>query len=386
MATSPFGRFVLIFDSFGRNEIFKFYFKLINSDSDNPVKIPKAAPTRWLSVEKTISTILSMWLELRTHFNVVNDKHFETSLLKEMYNDGKNFVYLTYLASVLREVQEVNLAFESRNADHVQLFDDLLLLLKSLTNRIIIPSIDFDYLQGDLDPVINKYASFGYSFEKSCDDYEITTSDKTIIKEHLLKFVKHLILEIREKLPSNIKLFKKISLLGTENILSNNMKSLLPILEEFFSYRKEIEELEKCIKNIKLCEWSNVKRTDKFWIEVHNYKNSIGNNPFSKLSSFALSILVFPYSNAEIERAFSSMNLFKNKIRNKMSLNTCNSLIHIQYNLKRENVCCSTYEIPQEVCLKINSNETYKRSKYYIESNLWSENENNPILFVNHQY
>lgn len=60
-----------------------------------------------------------MWLELRTHFTIVHDKHLETSLLKEMYNDGKNYVYLTYLASVLKEVQEVNLAFESRNADHV---------------------------------------------------------------------------------------------------------------------------------------------------------------------------------------------------------------------------------------------------------------------------
>lgn len=70
-----------------------------------------------------------------------------------------------------------------------------------------------------------------------------------------------------------------------------------------------------------------------------------------------------------------------------MSLNTCNSLIHIQYSLKRENVCCSTYEIPQEVCLKINSNETYKRSKYYIESNLWSEDEENiPFLFTNNQF
>lgn len=161
-----------------RQKIFKRIYKLINSDCDNPVKIPKAAPTRWLSVEKTIKKMLSMWLELRTHFTIVNDKHLETSLLKEMYNDGKNYVYLTYLASVLKEVQEVNLAFESRNADHVKLFDDLLRLLKSLTNRIIIPCVDFDYIGGDLDPAINNFVNFGYSFEKSCSDYEISPRGK----------------------------------------------------------------------------------------------------------------------------------------------------------------------------------------------------------------
>lgn len=70
------------------------------------------------------------------------------------------------------------------------------------------------------------------------------------------------------------------------------MKSLFPIFKEFFSDSKEIEDLESCLQNIKFCEWKNVGRTDNFWIEVHNYKNAVGNNPFSKLSSLALSILI----------------------------------------------------------------------------------------------
>lgn len=371
-----------------RQKSYRRIYKLINSDADSPIKIPKSCPTRWLSVEKTINSILNMWLELKTHFSVVNDNHLETTLLREMYEDGKNFVYLKYLHSVLKEVQEVNLAFESRNADHVKLFDDLLRLLKCLTNKIIIPMDNFDYLDGDLDPFINTFLNFGYNFEKSCRDNNISQSDKKVIEKNLLHFVKNLIMEIRAKLPSNIQIFKKISLLSSQNVLSNNVISLLPIFEEFCNDTQEIEELENCLKNLKTCEWKNTERTDKFWIEVHSYKNAIGNNPFKKLSTFVLNILIYPYSNAEVERTFSVMNLFKNKIRNKMSLNTCNSLIHIKYSLKRDNLCCSTYEIPDQICVKINSNETYKKSQYHIESDLWNEEEDDQevqIVFNNDQ-
>lgn len=68
-----------------------------------------AATTSWLSIEKTVKTILQMWLELKKHFNIVNDNLFKTFHLIDMYNDSKNLVYITYLAAVLGQVQKVNL-------------------------------------------------------------------------------------------------------------------------------------------------------------------------------------------------------------------------------------------------------------------------------------
>lgn len=54
-----------------------------------------------------------MWLELKTHINSLNDNGYTSNLLKDMYNDDKNYIYLTYLSSVLYEVQSVNLTFEA---------------------------------------------------------------------------------------------------------------------------------------------------------------------------------------------------------------------------------------------------------------------------------
>lgn len=68
------------------------------------------------------------------------------------------------------------------------------------------------------------------------------------------------------------------------------------------------------------------------------------------------------------------MNYYKTKVRNRMSLNTINSLIHIKYGLRMKNSCCENYSIPPNVCAKINSNEN---SKYHRQTMLWPEDEEN---------
>ena len=67
------------------------------------------------------------------------------------------------------------------------------------------------------------------------------------------------------------------------------------------------------------------------------------------------------------------MNYFKTKVRNRMSLNKVNSLLHIKYGLKIKNLCCEGYLIPSNVSSKVSSNITYTKSNYYIKTILWSE-------------
>lgn len=144
-----------------------------------------------------------------------------------MYNDPKNFLYITYLASILAEVQKVNVAFESQNADHTKLFEDLYRLLQSLTNKIIIPTEDFDYFEGDVDSILNEYCYLGYSFEEACRESNIEISEKELIRKQLIVFTKSLIYEIRAKLPTNITILKKISLFSVRNIFANTTKDIM---------------------------------------------------------------------------------------------------------------------------------------------------------------
>lgn len=67
--------------------------------------------------------------------------------------------------------------------------------------------------------------------------------------------------------------------------------------------------------------------TIAFWAKVASYKNAAGINTFQDLCDFAIAVLSLPNSNAEVERVFSAMNIVKNKLRNKLSEITLNSLL-----------------------------------------------------------
>lgn len=92
---------------------------------------------------------------------------------------------------------------------------------------------------------------------------------------------------------------------------------------------------------------------------MREYKDATGTNPFEELSEFAFSILLLPYSNAEVERVFSTMNLVKTKLRNKMTAEMTNSILTIRSELKRCGKDCNTYKFSDDVLWKISTMKSY---------------------------
>jgi hypothetical protein len=67
----------------------------------------KVCATRWLSIEPAVSCILDQWEELRLHFTVTKSSEhcYMAERLYSMYSDPQNILDLTFLKSVLGEVQ-----------------------------------------------------------------------------------------------------------------------------------------------------------------------------------------------------------------------------------------------------------------------------------------
>ncbi|KYQ53502.1 hypothetical protein ALC60_00028, partial [Trachymyrmex zeteki] len=107
------------------------------------------------------------------------------------------------------------------------------------------------------------------------------------------------------------------------------------------------------------------------------YRDASGNNLFAELVTFALSMLILPYSNAQVERIFSQLNLVKNKVRNKMSIEMANAILMIRFGLKRNDKCCHNYVLPPKVIHKIGSKETYTNKTTTSSS---QEIDNNAIM------
>lgn len=85
---------------------YKNIYRAINDGLD-PLKITRACPTRWMSIEITSKIICEQWLELKTHFGTVqiNEKCYTAKILFDLYKDEKLYILSTFLKTILSEVQ-----------------------------------------------------------------------------------------------------------------------------------------------------------------------------------------------------------------------------------------------------------------------------------------
>lgn len=64
----------------------------------------------------------------------------------------------------------------------------------------------------------------------------------------------------------------------------------------------------------------DVTTTERFWAEINELTDASGSQRFGNISKLVLGLLSLPFSNAAVERAFSIVNIIKDKLRNRMSV------------------------------------------------------------------
>ncbi|XP_062141313.1 uncharacterized protein LOC133849326 isoform X2 [Drosophila sulfurigaster albostrigata] len=323
-------------------------------------KLRLVCDTRWLSIEMAVTRILDQWHELKTHFGIaaMSEKCKTAKILYESFCDKKNYLYLVFLKPILQDMQKINLCFQSNSANATMLLSDLILAIRSLRQKIIPPDIDVDIINDDdFEKHVKSDLGLGYDFEKEVKSMNIESVEEMEIRECCSGFVVELAKQLKQRLPDNFNILKQIDAFSVENILKIKKKQISPILEYFRT--PNIDKIERLYNDITLVEWENVDDTVKFWAEVLKYRDSGGNCRFQELASVALQMQSLPWSNADVERVFSQVNLIKTKIRNSMSVETLNAILSIRYGLRRHNMCCFNYNVPPS-CLS-----TIEDKKFY---------------------
>lgn len=156
--------------------------------------------------------------------------------------------------------------------------------------------------------------------------------------------------ELQNRLPTNFVLLEKMKILHPSESLKNRVHKLpiTDLVKEFNDNSKKITQIENQWNNLIKVKWINVTSSSDFWNEVSKYRDCCNENSFRELSEFALNLLSLPYSNADVERVFSQLNLVKNKLRNRMSADTTNAILDIRYGLKRSGQCCHVYKVSRK--------------------------------------
>ncbi|KYN18890.1 hypothetical protein ALC57_08796 [Trachymyrmex cornetzi] len=212
----------------------------------------------------------------------------------------------------------------------------------------MLPSCKLDPLIHDISNYIDTNPYLGYKCENKLNQLKIdnimSSNDEKIFRERCTKFLYKLYVQLKQKVPDNIKILEKISFFSVHNILKHQKSPIISLL--------------------------------KFWHEVSCYRNANNENPFKDLCNLALTFLVLPFSNAEMERIFSQLNLVKNKVRNKISLNMVNAILTIRYGLRRYDKCCHNYDVDEKTLSIIGTNDSYPQKHENYDFNYFLKNYN----------
>nr|CAI5844912.1 unnamed protein product [Callosobruchus analis] len=326
-----------------RQMLYKTLYNTIN-DGEDLNKITQVSNTRWLSIGSAVSHVHKQWLELKTHFEVMRlkEKCYSAEILYQMYCDDCNYAYLCFLKPILSDVNRVNKNFESNSADPMKLMEDLSQLLNSLISKVTAPHSKFELFKDTIEDYFDPNCYLGYLFESQMRKMKDNGfGNEQHIRERCHLFLKTLIKEIINRMPKNFEILKNVSTISVQRVPS------------------DIEIIESQWEKFHLIKWQNINDTCEFWYKVLQYKDSDNVHVFKELAEFAFSILSLPYSNAEVERLFSMMNIVKSKLRNQLSLQSLNAILSIRCGLKREGKCCESYELHTNMYKNIKTNESY---------------------------
>lgn len=145
-----------------------------------------------------------------------------------MFRDDSNLLYLTFLKPILREVNNVNLQFQSENVDLTKVYQELKLLMMSVAKRLIKPIFlrNEEYYPNALClEDINKVSKalknplallpvdaidFGYAFSILAEKKTIDPKLLNVVKNNCANFLLCLCQELVKRLPDNVKCIQKL--------------------------------------------------------------------------------------------------------------------------------------------------------------------------------
>ncbi|CAG9793612.1 unnamed protein product [Diatraea saccharalis] len=350
--------------STSRQLLYKELYKTIN-DGQKPLKIVQACQTRWLSIESAVSRVYTQWLELKTHFAIakVHERCHTAKLLHSLYANEMNYAYISFLYPILIEINRVNKMFESKDTDHIKLYEKLTNLIDMLVCKVTLPTNKVNIFNQNIRGFLDQKCYLGFRFEKQIIEMRekgLPREDEEMMRHRCITFIVSLIEEIKNRLPENLTLMKNISRISVEQALNHNKEALIDIMAQFNKSAEHIARVDDQWHQIHLLKWNETRNTRKFWMEVLQFKDTQGEPRFKELATFAITLLILPHSNADVERLFSSMNVIKNKERNRMKLNLLSAILRIRCCLRLEEKCCNDYKIPEAVVKQIGTKESYQ--------------------------
>lgn len=339
-----------------------------------PPKLLSLSPTRWLAIAECIERILGQFESLKKFFQNIDERNYNARVLRDMYSDVRNHVYLIFLAAVLHNVKRVNKLFQSQTADPLKLFQELENLYIDLLKRILKPAVlrhnsSGHLLSLDLKNMESIYldpdqADLGAAFSERLATSGLPAQEKLCIRERCFQFLQKMASQLQTRIPNATSALRRLQAISPEVVMGPNAcREIFSLPSHLFTTSRN--ELEAEIRLLRSAfATSETSSALSFWCQARVFRDAAAICPFPGVTAGAVKVLTLPVSNAEAERVFSHVALTKTELRNKMKLDLLESILRIKFGLRLQQKTSSTYMVPDEVLQKMTANYSGASSIY----------------------
>ncbi|GFN83845.1 Zinc finger mym-type protein 1 [Plakobranchus ocellatus] len=149
--------------------------------------------------------------------------------------------------------------------------------------------------------------------------------------------------QVNKHIPPAKDVFKNLSYLNPACVLSQTSKANVVDLPFQHLITSAIEEQYRKVNFVNWLEEKAFQKTgipqdsEQFWFGV------LGHPSFKDISTYALTCLATPVSNAVVERVFSLVNAVKTKPRNRLQTDLLDAIVRIRSNLILNGKCCQDF-------------------------------------------
>jgi hypothetical protein len=304
--------------------------KLMQEINNEPtLKVLKLCDTRWLSLSNSVHNLHQIMNSVVDALNddiLEGDEHASILFGQLDHDFITATMFLADLTNILKKSIKI---FQLDNLTLSQYKPKINATIKEITEAFI--------GDGEVPP------SYGIIFKNYLERNSCPVP--SFVKDYSLAMIR----AINDRFPdselfSSFKIFNPNELPDNENDLDLYGKEEIEFLEEFYGNIKQMdgEEYEIVEKGKLIEEWSSLKfylqsckNMEMNFIELWKHIFDTDDDfPFNYPNSMIIVkiALLIPFSNAHIERIFSDMKLIKNKLRNKMNINTLNNHLMILLN------------------------------------------------------
>lgn len=166
-----------------------------------------------------------------------------------------------------------------------------------VAKRFVNPYCREDPLVCNMDSYISPNIQLPYEFTQILQDSKSSEKSKKLLKERLVSFLQILLKQLQQRLPKNIAIMEKVSMISIKNCLRVIKEPLTPFLELFKLDIQIIDKINFQWQNLTHVKWIEKANTIK---EVAEYSDASGLNLYNELSSVAIKLLPLPWSNADV--------------------------------------------------------------------------------------